>query len=129
MKKLIEALGKVSDNERELLIENLAILVQKENKLSKLKLSSSNFKFIFTGTLRERQTAFKQDVEKYIKKYNESMLQDFYNYWSEPDHKLNKMKFEMEKTWEIGRRLITWYKRSFTRYNNTRQIPNPFTNG
>ena len=37
------------------------------------------------------------------------MITDFYAYWSEPDAKY-KMRYELEKTWEISRRLNTWVK-------------------
>lgn len=42
-------------------------------------------------------------------KYTRKMLNDFISYWSEPNRaKKPKMRFELEKTWELGRRLSTW---------------------
>ena len=53
---------------------------------------------------------FKAEVFSYD--YNKSMLESFYDYWSEPKSKTNKrMRWEYQPTFEIGRRLKTWAKR------------------
>jgi len=36
------------------------------------------------------------------------MLYKFFNYWSELNKSGTKMRFELEKTWEIEKRLATW---------------------
>lgn len=41
--------------------------------------------------------------------YDNNMLEKFYNYWSEPTKSGKKMKFELEKTWDIKRRLQRWF--------------------
>ena len=38
------------------------------------------------------------------------MLNDFYKYWTEPNKTLTKFRQEMEKTWDLERRLETWAK-------------------
>ena len=43
--------------------------------------------------------------------YPKEMLQDFYDYWSEPS-KAGKLRKDMQKTWCTSRRLKTWAKRS-----------------
>jgi len=44
--------------------------------------------------------------------YPKSMLESFYDYWSEPKSKTNKrMRWQYQPTFEIGRRLKTWAKR------------------
>ena len=53
---------------------------------------------------------FKVDVFTYD--YSESMLNSFYDYWSEPKSKTNKrMRWQYQPTFEIGRRLKIWAKR------------------
>ena len=53
---------------------------------------------------------FKAEVFSYD--YPKSMLESFYDYWSEPKSKTNKrMRWEYQPTFEIGRRLKTWAKR------------------
>ena len=43
--------------------------------------------------------------------YPKEMLQEFYDYWSEPS-KTGKLRKDMLKTWCTSRRLKTWAKRS-----------------
>lgn len=54
-----------------------------------------------------REQWFKIAVSSFSE-YEKTMLDAFYNYWSEPNQKGNKMKFELEKTWDIKRRLQRW---------------------
>ena len=41
------------------------------------------------------------------------MIQDFISYWTEMNQNGNKMRFEMEKTWNVERRLARWKKNSY----------------
>ena len=66
------------------------------------------------GDLQTRQESFLKEInecgsEKYVKR----MLNEFYNHWSEtnPRHKKPKMRFEMQKTFEIPNRLSTWARK------------------
>jgi len=40
--------------------------------------------------------------------YEESTLNAFIDYWTEPNKSNTKMKFELNKTWKTGLRLKTW---------------------
>jgi hypothetical protein len=40
------------------------------------------------------------------------MLNAFYAYWSEPNKTFTKMRFELQKTWELKLRLSNWHNRS-----------------
>jgi len=40
--------------------------------------------------------------------YEESILNAFIDYWTEPNKSNTKMKFELNKTWKTGLRLKTW---------------------
>ena len=44
---------------------------------------------------------------------NDSMLKDFVGYWTESNEGGFKMKFEMQKTFDIKRRLQRWHKNDF----------------
>ena len=59
-----------------------------------------------------RMELFYLDVCKFQHLYNSSMLQEFFDYWSELDPKGKKMKFELNKTWETEKRLRTWEKKA-----------------
>lgn len=43
-----------------------------------------------------------------FEEYDKNMLEAFFDYWSEPNKK-GKMKWELEKTWELKRRLKRWF--------------------
>ena len=53
--------------------------------------------------LKKREDKFTIDVLHFINKYPESMLVKFRDYWTEPNKSLTKMRFELEKTFEISR--------------------------
>jgi hypothetical protein len=59
-------------------------------------------------TLKDRETDLKESLKEFEAKYDKGMLNDFFMYWTEPNKSKTKMKFEMEKTWDLSRRLHTW---------------------
>ena len=59
-----------------------------------------------------RRDKFIKDIEYYKNNYPAEILNQFYLYWSELTHNKKSMRFEMEKTFEIGRRLSSWFRRS-----------------
>lgn len=61
--------------------------------------------------LQKRSERFQSEILKYTPTYQRSMLEAFFQYWSEPNRSKTKMRFEMEKTWDIARRLRTWASR------------------
>ena len=58
--------------------------------------------------LETRSLNFKNSLEPYKQKYGDKMVNDFYRCWSEPNKSKTKMRFELQKTWDTARRLITW---------------------
>jgi hypothetical protein len=77
----------------------------KATEKPKVKKSKVNINII------DRELSFKQELSAYIEKYGAEMVRRFFVYWSEPNQNKNKMRWEMEKTWDTNRRLITWYAR------------------
>lgn len=61
----------------------------------------------------DRQEKFKEQIRGYRDKYPTDELNKFYFYWTEPNKSKTKMRFELERTWDLGRRLNYWM-------NNTR---------
>lgn len=61
--------------------------------------------------ISERMKKFQNELSPYLGKYGKDMLNDFYEYWAEPDRKGNKMRFELEKTWNLSSRLSRWQRR------------------
>lgn len=62
-------------------------------------------------SLETRSLAFKETLIPFKQKYSIEMLKNFYGYWTEPNKSNTKMRFELEKTWSVERRLETWDKR------------------
>lgn len=61
--------------------------------------------------LNDRSLQFKNEVNSFSAKYDQVMLERFYNHWAECD-KQQKMRFEKQDTWELSKRLSTWCSRS-----------------
>ena len=70
-------------------------------------------KISLASPLNDRKHEFYQSILPYYDKYSRDMLNDFYEYWTELDKRGKRMRFEMQKTWETGKRLSLWSSRSF----------------
>ena len=70
-----------------------------------------------------RRGNFKNSLEIYIVQYGKIMIDNFFNHWSELNKSETKMKFEMEKTWELSRRLSTWERNSY-KFDKNKSINN-----
>jgi hypothetical protein len=46
--------------------------------------------------------------------YGKEMVRKFFDYWSELNKSQTKMRWELEKTFEISKRLSTWSSRDKT---------------
>lgn len=55
-----------------------------------------------------RKEKFHDTLTPYIDQYGEEMISEFFEYWTEPNKSQTKMRFELQKTWGVGRRLSTW---------------------
>ena len=60
---------------------------------------------------KEDEIRFKSEVFEFSEKYPETMLNKFCNYWTELNKSGTKMRFELQQTFEIGKRLGTWASR------------------
>ena len=58
--------------------------------------------------LRRKGEKFREDVSVYVNKYSVSMINAFCDYWTEMNQSKTKMRFELEKVFEISKRLATW---------------------
>jgi hypothetical protein len=71
-----------------------------------------------TNNFENRNKKFYDDIVGFANDYPKDMLSKFYNYWSELNKSGKKMRFELEKTWELSKRLNTWANRDNTFKNN-----------
>ncbi|MBO7477551.1 MAG: hypothetical protein J6U04_06410 [Salinivirgaceae bacterium] len=61
-------------------------------------------------SIEEREARFCARVNEYSDLYKEEILNAFCRYWTERNEGGKKMRFEMEKVFDLNRRLITWAK-------------------
>jgi len=58
--------------------------------------------------IKDNKAKFYEDCKPYLEKYPKEMLRAFYNYWTELNKSNTKMKYELQQTFEINKRLATW---------------------
>jgi len=61
--------------------------------------------------VNKKKESFKNDLSNFLCNYEKSMLNNFYSYWTEPNKSKTKLRFEMEKTWDLNLRLKNWASR------------------
>jgi hypothetical protein len=62
--------------------------------------------------IEERKSNFAISLHPFVETYGREMMNEFFLYWTEPNQQKTKMKFELERTWSLDRRLTTWSKQS-----------------
>lgn len=67
----------------------------------------------------KRKDEFGKSLVPFVDKYEKEMIRAFFEYWSELNKSETKMLCEMQKTWEVSKRLATWAGREKTRRPNT----------
>ena len=68
--------------------------------------------------LNKRKEKFRKDVSRYFGKYHQDTLNAFINYWTEPTTDGTQMRFELEKTWNTGKRLANFANREWVPKNS-----------
>ena len=58
----------------------------------------------------QRALDFRNRVAENLNDYPKEMLRAFYDYWTEMNEGGRKMRFEMQKVFDIKKRLVTWKK-------------------
>jgi len=60
--------------------------------------------------IEARKLAFKNTLLSFQEKHSIERLKAFFDYWTEKNHSGKKMRWEMEKTWDMDKRLARWEK-------------------
>lgn len=68
-------------------------------------------------TMKQREIAFRDSLVPYVDKYGKTMIRAFFEYWTESKTNGKKMRFEMQKVFDIKKRLLTWSKNNFNGNN------------
>ncbi|MBE99344.1 DUF6291 domain-containing protein [Flavobacterium coralii] len=58
--------------------------------------------------IESRKLKFASTLQEFNNTYPRSMLKEFYEYWTEENKSKSKFRQELEKTWNLKRRLETW---------------------
>ena len=74
-------------------------------------------------TIEERKKDFAESLKPYLEEYGKDMLNDFYRYWTEMNNGGKKMRFEMEKVFQIASRLVTWNNNNKYHYKKANNLP------
>jgi hypothetical protein len=77
-------------------------------------------------TLPGRERKFIDDLAPYVQTYGKEVVRKFFNYWSEKNKSGTKMKWELERTFEISKRLATWVQRDAQFNHNTKNQENEY---
>jgi hypothetical protein len=82
-------------------------------------------------TVDDRKLKFAESLQPFLIEYGKELLNDFYLYWTEETQNKNpKLKFELQRTWSLQRRLITWKKQDIKfnpkQQNDFNETPNKF---
>lgn len=62
-----------------------------------------------------RARKFYNSLLDYLDKYGAAMLREFYDYWTESNEGGALMRFEMERVFDVSRRLATWKRNENTK--------------
>ena len=61
-------------------------------------------------TIDNRKLKFSDTLKPFLEIYGKDLLNDFFKYWTEPNKSATKFRQELEKTWDVSRRLESWAK-------------------
>jgi hypothetical protein len=63
---------------------------------------------VVTNSIDERILKFAETLRPYIEKFGKELVTDFYKYWTEKNKSGTKFRQELEKTWDLNRRIEKW---------------------
>jgi hypothetical protein len=92
----------------------------KEEVKEQLKEEKKNNMDAAKAATQKRISDFKKSLFPFTKfkggTYDDDMVKEFFEYWSELNKSGTKMKWELQETFEIGKRLSKWLKNNYKFY-------------
>lgn len=73
-------------------------------------------------SVEDKRAEFRKLCDEHISEYGKEMVDDFFEYWTETKLNGTTLRWEKEKTFEIGRRLKVWARNNFNR-NYRQPVP------
>lgn len=94
------------------IISDVLALYEKQSHTG-LQIAKSRFIKQYSVSLRDdkieqRRSKFKESIRPHVVTFGRDMCNAFFAYWTETNHSGKKMRYELERTWEISKRLATW---------------------
>jgi hypothetical protein len=84
-------------------------ITKEKEKRETTPIAAANAATLTTKEVRAKK--FYDSLVDYVGKYGAQMVREFYDYWTESNAGGARMRFEMEKVFDVGRRLATWANR------------------
>jgi len=81
------------------------------------------------ATIEQREALFMERLSPFVFSYGKEMLRNFFNYWTEKNTNGKKMRFEMQKVFQIERRLTTWSNNDKFKGNGKQQLTDQINTG
>lgn len=72
-------------------------------------------------TVEERANTFREKIRENKAEYPNTMLHEFFNYWTEMNENGKKMRFEMQEVFDVKRRLAKWNSNNKDKSFNKKQ--------
>lgn len=112
----------INNNSPEEAVSKALELVAELNFATKMHREKSEKKEV--KPILERKKDFALSIQPYLDKYGKKMLNEFYAYWTEETQGKDKLRVELQKTWNVERRLSTWNENnsSFTKTATTNNL-------
>ena len=85
----------------------------KENPIKSSKKERANAP---SASLSEREAKFAEECRGFTGEFGRKLVEEFILYWTEPNKSKTKMRFEQQTTWDTHRRLLTWKRNNFNKY-------------
>ena len=83
---------------------------EKENEKEKKQRDQLVAKQKNEENLNRIENAFRFNAAAFASTYPQEMIEDFCNYWLEKNKSGTKFRFQLEKTWDLSKRLSRWAK-------------------
>jgi hypothetical protein len=78
--------------------------------------------------IKKLQKDFYNTLIPFVATYGKELVREFYDYWSEPNKSMTKIRWQLEPTWDTDKRLKRWQTNNSNfkpKQNTTQQQQSP----
>jgi hypothetical protein len=83
-------------------------IIENKNEINKEEDSTGKPVTPIVGLISVREVKFKELLVPHVVEFGKEMVRAFFDYWREPNKSNTKMRWELEKTWDLNLRLKKW---------------------